>query len=162
MEGTYPLEWDLFSEGDKLLPPREKLVDGRLCSRHSAQQTQENNDHLGWRWSCNFTSSTVPLRSESGPRSIQAYTKRDSLHVCDVCDHYELANFRVHSAATLRALSSSSTQARATCSLRGSSGLGAERRAWMERRMVRIWRAGDHLSFNTSRQIRPTLSMLGW
>ena len=29
-------------------------------------------------------------------------------------------------------------------------------------RTVRIWRAGDHLSFRMSRQIRPSLSMLGW
>lgn len=29
---------------------------------------------------------------------------------------------------------------------KGRTGLGAERRAWMDRRTVRIWSAGDHLS----------------
>jgi hypothetical protein len=36
------------------------------------------------------------------------------------------------------------------------------RRAWIERRTVRIWRAGDHLSLRMSKQMRPSLSMFGW
>lgn len=52
----------------------------------------------------------------------------------------------VHSLAVAMALFSSSFQLLATSAARGSSGLGAPRRAWIERRMVRIWRAGDQLS----------------
>lgn len=56
------------------------------------------------------------------------------------------AYFCVHSRAVSMAAFSSSFQALATSAARGSSGFGAPRRAWMERRMVRIWRAGDQLS----------------
>ena len=38
----------------------------------------------------------------------------------------------------------------ATSFANGSSGLGAERSAWIERRTVRICNAGDHLSFRIS------------
>jgi hypothetical protein len=53
-------------------------------------------------------------------------------------------------------------QSSATLLSRGSSGFGAERSAWMERRTVRIWSAGDHLSLRMSRQMRPNLSTFGW
>jgi hypothetical protein len=56
------------------------------------------------------------------------------------------AYFLVHSLAVAMAACSSSFQLLATSAARGSSGLGAPRRAWIERRMVRIWRAGDQLS----------------
>jgi hypothetical protein len=56
---------------------------------------------------------------------------------------YAFAYFAVHSLAVWMAAFSSSFQFLATSLARGSSGLGAPRRAWMERRMVRIWRAGD-------------------
>lgn len=39
-----------------------------------------------------------------------------------------------------------SFQCWATSLARGSSGFGDESKAWTERRTVRIWRAGDHLS----------------
>ena len=35
-------------------------------------------------------------------------------------------------------------------------------KTWMERRTVRIWRAGLHLSLRMSKQMRPSLSMFGW
>ena len=35
------------------------------------------------------------------------------------------------------------------CGVAMLTGLGAERRAWIERRTVRIWSAGDHLSVDT-------------
>ena len=79
---------------------------------------------------------------------------------------------------------SSRFQWSATSFAKGSSGLGAPIRAWMERRTVRICRAGLHFStkqrvsqcchrvspsqsnskvpLRISRQIRPSLSMLGW
>lgn len=77
---------------------------------------------------------------------------------------------------------SSSFQLLATSAARGSSGFGAPSRAWIESRMVRICSAGDQLSvggrsvsrgalsvdqvgdalFRTSRQMRPSLSTLGW
>lgn len=44
------------------------------------------------------------------------------------------------------ALFSSSFQLLATSAASGSSGLGAPRSAWIESRIVRIWRAGDQLS----------------
>lgn len=103
---------------------------------------------------------------------------------------HALAYFCVHSRETRMASFSFSFQCDATSFARGSScvsdaprthsqrerpadkvartaseartGLGAERRAWIERRTVRIWRAGDHLSLRMSRQMRPSLSMLGW
>ncbi len=40
---------------------------------------------------------------------------------------------------------SSSFHLFATSGASGSSGFGAPRRAWIERRIVRIWRAGDQL-----------------
>lgn len=52
----------------------------------------------------------------------------------------------VHSRAVAMATLGFSFQVLATSGASGSSGLGAPRRAWMERRMVRIWRAGDQLS----------------
>lgn len=45
---------------------------------------------------------------------------------------------------------SSSFHDLATSAASGSSGLGAPRRAWIERRIVRIWRAGDQLSVDLS------------
>ena len=42
--------------------------------------------------------------------------------------------------------------ASATSLASGSSGFGALRRAWMERRTVRIWRAGLHLSVTIKRK----------
>lgn len=41
---------------------------------------------------------------------------------------------------------------------KGSSGFGAPSRAWIDRRTVRICKAGDHLFFKISRQILPSLS----
>jgi hypothetical protein len=52
----------------------------------------------------------------------------------------------VHSLAVAMAACSFSFQLLATSAARGSSGLGAPRRAWMERRIVRICSAGDQLS----------------
>ena len=51
--------------------------------------------------------------------------------------------------------------ASATSFASGSSGLGADSKAWMERRTVRICSAGLHLSFKMSRQMRPSRSMFG-
>lgn len=73
-----------------------------------------------------------------------------------------MANFCVHSLAVASAAASSSFHALAIFSARGSSGLGADSNAWMERSTVRICSAGDHLSFRMSRQMRPRVSMLGW
>jgi hypothetical protein len=56
------------------------------------------------------------------------------------------AYLRVHSRATRMASASFAFQCWATSLLRGSSGFGAPISAWMERRTVRIWSAGDHLS----------------
>jgi hypothetical protein len=42
----------------------------------------------------------------------------------------------------------------ATSFARGSSGFGAPSRAWIERRMVRIWRAGDQLPGAVSGEMR--------
>ena len=50
----------------------------------------------------------------------------------------------------------------ATSLARGSSGLGADNKAWMESKTVLICSAGLHLSFRMSKQIRPSLSILGW
>lgn len=66
-----------------------------------------------------------------------------------------LAYFWVHSRAVAMAAFSSSFQALATSAARGSSGLGAPRRAWIESRMVRIWRAGDQLSEQGYRTSQP-------
>lgn len=60
------------------------------------------------------------------------------------------AYLAVHSLAVAMAACSSSFQLLATSAARGSSGLGAPRRAWMESRMVRICRAGDQLSATIS------------
>jgi hypothetical protein len=96
----------------------------------------------------------------------------------------------VHERAVCLAATSSAFHALATSAASGSSGLGAPRSAEMERRMVRIWSAGDQLSdgasaeswgrmtaapdewersdgdqdllLSTSRQMRPSLSTLGW
>lgn len=62
------------------------------------------------------------------------------------CDAAGEAYFWVHSRAVAMAAFSSSFQALATSAASGSSGLGAPRSAWIERRIVRIWRAGDQLS----------------
>lgn len=67
------------------------------------------------------------------------------------CDEAGAAYFWVHSRAVAMAAFSSSFQALATSAASGSSGLGAPRSAWMERRMVRIWRAGDQLSVQARR-----------
>ena len=84
----------------------------------------------------------------------------------------------VHSLAVCIAAGSSSFQRCATSFASGSSGLGAPSSACIESRMVRICKAGDQLpgsliSFDasrriyvillsTSKQMRPSLSMLGW
>ncbi len=94
---------------------------------------------------------------------------------------YVIAWVRVHSLAVAIAAGSSSFHLLATSGAKGSSGFGAPRRAWMESRMVRIWRAGDQLPIiaisrwnmiwangpkyillSTSKQIRPSLSIFGW
>lgn len=72
------------------------------------------------------------------------------------------ANLRVQSWASATAASSSSRHCLAMPSSSGSSGFGALSRACTEIKTVRICRAGDHLSFKMSRQMRPSLSMLGW
>lgn len=59
---------------------------------------------------------------------------------------YGFAYFCVHSLAVAMAAASSSFQLLATSGARGSSGLGAPRRAWIESRIVRICSAGDQLS----------------
>jgi hypothetical protein len=51
----------------------------------------------------------------------------------------------VHSLAVAIAAGSSSFHLFATSGASGSSGLGAPRRAWMDRRIVRICKAGDQL-----------------
>jgi hypothetical protein len=60
----------------------------------------------------------------------------------------------VHSWAVAMACDWFSFHAWATSFARGSSGFGAPRRAWMERRMVRIWRAGDQLPAPVSQDSR--------
>lgn len=60
--------------------------------------------------------------------------------------YFGTAYLFVHSLAVAMAAASFSFQLFATSGASGSSGLGAPRRAWIERRIVRIWRAGDQLS----------------
>jgi hypothetical protein len=60
-------------------------------------------------------------------------------------DPHGFAYCWVHSWAVLIACAWFSFHACATSFARGSSGLGAPKRAWIERRMVRIWSAGDQL-----------------
>lgn len=63
-------------------------------------------------------------------------------------EFYErLAYLAVHSLAVAMAACSSSFQLFATSAARGSSGLGAPRRAWIDSRIVLICRAGDQLSW---------------
>ena len=93
-------------------------------------------------------------------------------------DSSDLAYCLVHSLAVCIAAGSSSFQRCATSFASGSSGLGAPSSACIERRMVRICKAGDQLPgcgincnsskwgrdilLSTSKQMRPSLSMLGW
>lgn len=89
------------------------------------------------------------------------------------------AYVRVHSLAVCIAACSSSFHLCATSFASGSSGFGAPRSACIERRIVRIWRAGDQLPihqlilvieetvnqavlFSTSKHMRPSLSIFGW
>lgn len=64
----------------------------------------------------------------------------------------------VHSRAVLMASASLTFHCSATSLARGSSGLGALRRAWMESSTVRIWRAGLHLSGGYQKQRNHTMS----
>lgn len=73
-----------------------------------------------------------------------------------------MAYLRVHSFAFRIASLSFTFHSSATSLARGSSGLGADSSAWIDRSTVRIWSAGLHLSFNMSKHIRPSRSMLGW
>lgn len=57
-----------------------------------------------------------------------------------------------------RSSSAPRTPTYSTAPREARTGLGALRSACTERRTVRIWRAGDHLSLRMSRQIRPSLS----
>lgn len=102
--------------------------------------------------------------------------------LCGSFLYFGTACFCVHSLAVAIAACSFSFQLLATSGASGSSGFGAPRRAWIESRIVRICRAGDQLSvvtqcklssmaniyssldllFRTSRQMRPSLSTLGW
>ena len=58
---------------------------------------------------------------------------------------YAFAYCVVHSRAVCMAAFWSSFHLCATSLAKGSSGLGAPSRAWIERSIVRIWRAGDQL-----------------
>merc|ERR1719317_232910 len=78
------------------------------------------------------------------------------------CPGVPIANFLVHSRAFFKASASFSFHSSATSLARGSSGLGAERRACMDSKTVLICSAGLHLSFKISKQILPSLSILGW
>ena len=75
---------------------------------------------------------------------------------------YDDAYCRVHSAAVFMACGSLIFHTSATPLSRGSSGLGALRSPWILSKTVRIWSAGDHLSFRIFKQMRPSLSTLGW
>lgn len=73
-----------------------------------------------------------------------------------------IANDTVNSRARRIASASSFFQTSATLLSNGSSGLGADKSAWMLNNTVRICKAGLHLSLRISRQILPNLSTLGW
>src|SRR3569833_3035963 len=60
--------------------------------------------------------------------------------------YFGMAYCLVHSLAVLIAACSSSFQLLAKSAARGSSGLGAPSRAWIDNKMVRICKAGDQLS----------------
>ena len=79
---------------------------------------------------------------------------------CAAISH-PVAYFCVHSFAVFIAPALSCLKCLATSSDKGSSGLGALSNACIEISTVRICSAGDHLSFRISRQMRPSLSMLG-
>ncbi len=59
--------------------------------------------------------------------------------------NHVIACVLVHSLAVAIAAGSSSFHLFATSGASGSSGLGAPRRAWIDRRIVRICNAGDQL-----------------
>jgi len=82
-----------------------------------------------------------------------------------VC-HYEglfpgMAKDLVNSLARFNASCSLLFHNSATLLSRGSSGLGALIKAWIDSKTVLICNAGLHLSFKISKQIRPSLSTLG-
>lgn len=101
--------------------------------------------------------SVSPVTDLHGPRELCAFSFQQA-----TCAYFGTAYCCVHSLAVAIAACSFSFQLLATSAASGSSGLGAPSRAWMERRIVRIWRAGDQLSTNcvsfVSSSILPTRS----
>ena len=73
-----------------------------------------------------------------------------------------IAKDLVNSLARFNASCSSFFHTSATLLSSGSSGLGALNRAWIDNKTVLICKAGLHLSFKISKQIRPSLSTFGW
>ena len=78
------------------------------------------------------------------------------LHTNNRCNSlYVCAYILVHCRAVAIALVSFAFQAAATSLANGSSGFGADNRPCTVSSTVRIVRAGVHLSFSVSRQMRP-------
>lgn len=86
-----------------------------------------------------YPNPCISMVSDSYPA--QNATKSLKASVCA----YAFANFWVHSLAVSMAALSSSFHRCATSFAKGSSGFGAPSNACIERRIVRIWRAGDQL-----------------
>lgn len=96
-------------------------------------------------------------------------TGRDTAAVCppsgipeEVTEPYTgAANCFVQSFALACAFGTLVFHTSAMSLAKGSSGLGIDISAWMDKSTCRICRAGLHLSFRMSKQMRPSLSMLG-
>ena len=73
-------------------------------------------------------------------------------HLSPIPLHHHLSPYTPPPSPLSMALASFVFHSSATSLARGSSGLGALRRAWMDRRTVLIWRAGLHLSAGPGRR----------
>ena len=97
-------------------------------------------DNIDFKWMDLGTCIWYPLqilRMTSWPESLVALNAPPNLWLLLICIAYIPVSM---------ALDSFSFHVSATSLAKGSSGFGALRRAWIDSRTVRIWRAGLHLS----------------